>query len=182
MNSITVVDYDPNWTKQFEELRSTLLGALEELTASIEHVGSTSVPGLPAKPVIDIDVVVSSDDLASAIQRLMTIGYKYRGELGIPDREAMKSPDDSVTHHLYVCPTHSQALANHLAVRDYLRSNSRSACEYGDLKKRLAREYSSDIDGYVEAKSGFLLGVLRDSGFDRTALAEIERMNRKPPL
>jgi len=176
-----VVDYDPNWPIQFQTLRSALLGALGDLTASIEHVGSTSVPGLAAKPVIDIDVVVSAGDVTTAIERLMTVGYDHLGDLGIPDREALRISDESVAHHLYVCPAHSQALANHLAVRDYLRSHANAARDYSDLKKRLAREYTDDMDGYVEAKSEFLLGILREAGFDHTAIAKIERMNRKPP-
>ena len=93
--------------------------------------------------------------------------------------DALKRGDRSVAHNLYVCPTTSQALANHLAVRDYLRAHPNAVREYGDLKKRLAREYADNIDGYVEAKSEFLLGVLREVGFASTALAEIQQMNRR---
>ena len=181
MSPVIVVDYDPNWPIQFEALRSHILATLQDLAVDVEHVGSTSVPELSAKPVLDIDVVVSPRDVVPAIDRLRTVGYQHVGDLGIPDREALKCTSDSVAHNLYVCPTHSQALANHLAVRDYLRRNPRVASEYGELKKRLACEHSNDIEGYVEAKSGFILGVLREVGFDRTALAEIERMNRRGP-
>jgi GrpB-like predicted nucleotidyltransferase (UPF0157 family) len=179
MNQVLVVDFDPKWKTQFEALRILLLDSLQELALSIEHVGSTSVPGISAKPVIDIDVVVSPENVTLSIERLQVIGYIHLGDLGIPDREALKSTVDSVTHNLYVCPTNSLALANHLAVRDYLRRNSRAARDYGELKVRLATEYSNDIDGYVEAKSGFLLEILRRAGFDILALAEIERVNRK---
>ena len=179
MSPISVVDYDPSWPLQFGALRSDIMKTLRGLDVSVEHVGSTSVPGLSAKPVLDIDVVVSSREVVPANDRLRTIGYQHLGDLGIPDREALKCTNDSVAHNLYICPTHSQALTNHLAVRDYLRRNSSAAREYGELKRRLAREHSNDIDGYVEAKSGFILGILREVGFDRTALAEIERMNRR---
>ncbi len=182
MKQVVVVDYNPDWPTQFEALRFSLLGTLRELAVSVEHVGSTSVPGLSAKPVIDIDVVVSSGNVTFTIDRLKAFGYIHLGDLGIPDREALESTDDSVAHNLYVCPTHSQALANHLAVREYLRRNSGAAREYGELKRRLASDYSGDIEGYVEAKSEFLLVVLRKAGFDRTALAGIERMNRRRPI
>lgn len=179
MKTIVVVDYDPGWPSQFEALRSVLLGAVEDLALSIEHVGSTSVPGLAAKPVIDIDVVVPAKGVASAIDRLTAIGYEHLGDLGIPEREALKRPKASAAHNLYVCPQNSQALANHLAVRAYLRGHADAARRYGELKKRLACDYSDDIDGYVEGKSKFLLGILGEMGFAPAALADIERMNRK---
>ena len=181
MSQVVVVAYNPDWPKQFEALCESIRGALCELAARIEHVGSTAVPGLAAKPVIDIDVVVSSGDVVLAIERLTAIGYRHVGDLGIPNREVLKHRDAPVPHHLYVCPTHSEALANHLAVRDYLRCNTRAAHAYGELKRGLAARYSQDMDGYVEAKSQFLLEILRESGFDRAALKGIEQMNRRRP-
>ena len=181
MREIVVVDHDPQWPVQFEELRSALSEAVGELAESIEHVGSTSVPGLAAKPVIDVDVVVAPENVTVAIERLVAAGYEHLGDLGIPDREALKRPDAVVAHNLYVCPTHSQALANHRAVRDRLREDPEAARRYGDLKKRLAREHAHDIGAYGEAKTEFLVGILRESGFSSSALEDIVRMNRKDP-
>ena len=180
MNPVVVVDYDSGWPGQFEALRASLLEAVGELAVAIEHVGSTSVPGLAAKPVIDIDVVVRGEDVATAIERLEAVGYEHRGDLGIAQREAFRRPEGSVAHHLYVCPEGSPALANHLAVRDYLREHAGAARDYGDLKKRLAREHATDIDGYIEGKSEFLLGILGEMGFSSDRLSDIERMNRRP--
>jgi GrpB-like predicted nucleotidyltransferase (UPF0157 family) len=180
MNEVIVLDYDPGWPHLFEEIRSTVWDAVSDIAIAIEHVGSTSVPGLAAKPVIDMDVVVAEGDVATGISRLTGLGYEHRGDLGIADREAFGRPAGSPRHHLYLCPSSSPALANHLAIRDYLRTNLRVASAYGDLKRHLAREFPRDIDGYVEAKTGFLVGVLRKVAFPEDALADIERMNLRP--
>jgi GrpB-like predicted nucleotidyltransferase (UPF0157 family) len=180
VSEIIVVDYDPSWPRLFESLRSAVWNAVADIAISIEHVGSTAVPGLAAKPVIDIDVVVPEQEVSVAIARLGTLGYEHRGDLGVPHREAFRRPPGSPPHHLYLCPSTSPALANHLAIRDHLRTNPCEAHSYGDLKKRLAVEFADDIDGYVEAKTTFLVAILRKLGFPKDALAEIERINRRP--
>lgn len=179
MTDILILDYDPTWPLLFESLRQPLWNVVSDFAIAIEHVGSTSVPGLVAKPIIDVDVIVPDGEVAAAIARLAPLGYIHRGDLGIPQREAFTNPAGLPPHHLYVCPQCSPALANHLAVRDYLRAHPFAVSEYGELKKRLAREYAEDIDGYVEAKSAFLAGVLRAAGFADDALAAIENLNRR---
>src|SRR6185295_14850887 len=150
MRTIVVVDYDPGWPLVFDELRSQIWPVVEDIALAVEHVGSTSVPGLAAKPIIDISVVVSTDaDIPAAIDQLATLGYAHRGNLGIEGREAFDSPERLPRHHLYACPRDSFALANHLAVRDHLRTHPETAREYGELKKRLAREFPHDIDHYI---------------------------------
>lgn len=177
---LVVVDYDPAWPRVFAELRATLAGALGDSALAIEHVGSTSVPGLAAKPVIDIDVVVQEEGVARAIAMLAAIGYTHRGDLGIPLREAFHRPPDTPPHHLYVCPEHSPALANHLTLREYLRGNAGAARAYGALKKQLALRFGDDVDGYVEGKTAFIVGILGRCGLAPDTLADIERMNRRP--
>lgn len=180
MKEVVVVDYDPNWPKLFETLRSSIWPAVADIVLSIEHVGSTSVPGLAAKPIIDIDVVASEDMISEGIARLTTLGYEHLGDLGIPQRHAFRRPQGTVAHNLYLCPATSPALANHLAIRDYLRANPAAAEAYGDLKKRLAQEFTHDIDGYVESKTDFLVNILREQGFSSESVEEIERSNRRP--
>lgn len=180
MSEVIVLDYDPGWPHVFEEIRSFVWTAVSDIATAIEHVGSTSVPGLAAKPVIDVDVVVAEGDVATGIRRLTGLGYEHRGDLGIPGREAFGRPSGSPKHHLYLCPSGSPALANHLAIRNYLRTNPRVASAYGELKRRLAREFPRDIDGYVDAKTSFLVGILRKVGFPEDTLADIERMNLRP--
>jgi len=179
MSKPVVVDYDPGWPVAFAALRKPIWQAVSDFALSVEHVGSTSVPGLAAKPIIDLDVIVPNDGVPLGIARLEGLGYKHRGDLGIPGREAFRRPALTVAHHVYLCPTSSPALANHLGVRDYLRSNVDVAFAYGALKKRLAREFPDDIDGYMEGKTPFLLEILRKIGLGEGALSDIEAMNRR---
>jgi GrpB-like predicted nucleotidyltransferase (UPF0157 family) len=176
--TITVVDYDPSWPFTFEILKSRVLQAIGRLAVSVEHVGSTSVPGLAAKPVIDMDVVVAAvADVSMAIERLSTLGYVHRGNLGIEGREAFYNPPGSPPHHLYVCVQGATALANHLTIRDYLRSNSAAARTYSTLKKQLAEMFPTDMDRYVQGKTDFLVAILRESGFSENALTAISDAN-----
>ena len=175
---IEVVPYDPVWPARFEQLRAMLAPALGDVAVAIEHVGSTSVAGLAAKPIIDIDVVVASpSDLPESIARLGTLGYRHLGDLGITGREAFQRPPSLPAHNLYVCPTGIESLRNHLTIRDHLRSHPESREAYGELKSRLATEVDS-IDDYVERKSAFLLAILEAEGFDPDAIGRIQAANR----
>ena len=144
-NDLVITDYDPRWPQFFAELRARLADLLGEKAAAIEHVGSTSVPGLAAKPIIDLDVLLASRaDLATAIQLLATIGYGHRGDLGIKDREAFQTPPGQYPHHLYVCPPDSAEFRRHVLLRDYLRSYPGEAAAYGRLKWSLVAEVGKD--------------------------------------
>ena len=179
MKTISVVDHDPDWADIFELLRSRIWPVLRDVATTIEHVGSTAVPGLAAKPIVDISIVVpASSDVPIAVDRLASLGYVHQGNLGVEGREAFTAPTDLPAHNLYVCPRNSLALRNHLTVRDYLRSHPRLANEYGALKKRLAAQFTHDIDSYIDGKSELLLGILRMSGFAPGELDEIEGINR----
>jgi GrpB-like predicted nucleotidyltransferase (UPF0157 family) len=180
MRTIVVVDYDPSWPRGFERVRSKVWPVVSDVALAIEHVGSTSVPGLAAKPSIDISVVVRADvDVPVAIERLARLGYVHRGNLGVEGREAFDSPAGPPAHHLYLCPRNSPGLANHLAVRDFLRAHPDTAKEYGELKKRLAKRFPHDIDSYIDGKTDLLLRILRAAGFPLARLDAIERANRK---
>jgi GrpB-like predicted nucleotidyltransferase (UPF0157 family) len=180
VRTVTVVDYDPSWPQRFERLRATVWPVVADLAVAIEHVGSTSVPGLAAKPVIDLDVVVRSRaDVPTAVGRLTTLGYDHLGDLGIVGREAFRPPEGSPPHNLYVCRHDSPSLANHLALRDHLRVHPELAHGYGALKKRLAQAFPHDIDGYVAAKTDFIVAVLRAAGVPEDHLKDIERANRR---
>jgi GrpB-like predicted nucleotidyltransferase (UPF0157 family) len=175
---LVVVDYDPSWPATFETLRTSLGLVLADVALAIEHVGSTSVPGLAAKPVIDLDVVTSADRVRDCIERLVTLGYEHLGDLGIPEREAFRRPPDAPAHHLYVCVRGSLGLTNHLTIRDYLRQHPRAVRSYAELKKRLAQEHAGDVDAYTVAKTDFLVAILREAGLTAAPLAEIEVQNR----
>lgn len=179
MPRVVVVAYDPAWPAAFEAIRARIAPALAGIAGSIEHVGSTSAPGLAAKPIIDIDVVVpdSAAAVAAAVAALATLGYEHRGDLGIVGREAFRAPAGPIAHPLYVCREGSLALRNHLALRDYLRVHPAAVTEYGSLKRALAARYPDDIDAYVAGKAPFVLGVLELCGFSAEELASIAAQN-----
>jgi GrpB-like predicted nucleotidyltransferase (UPF0157 family) len=158
---IAIVEYDPAWPALFMELRDRIAAALGPLALSIEHVGSTAVPGLAAKPVIDLDAVVRAAEVPAAISALERIGYRHEGDLGVEGREAFHQPPDAPRHHLYVCAEGNPALSNHLSFRDCLRANPAIAREYAALKMELASRYRHDRARYTEAKSAFIQSVLR---------------------
>ncbi len=120
-DSIEVVPYRSEWSAQFERLLDVLRPALLALPATVEHVGSTSVPGLAAKPVLDVDIVVPPEDVGRAVAALVSLGYDHRGNLGLTGREAFTSPDGDPRRNVYVCATGTIHLRNHLAVREVLR-------------------------------------------------------------
>jgi GrpB-like predicted nucleotidyltransferase (UPF0157 family) len=159
---IAVVDYNPEWPAVFESLRAEIAGAIGDLAVAIEHVGSTAVPGLAAKPIIDMDVLLrSAPDLSVCIERLATLGYEHRGDLGIPEREAFAAPPGRPAHHLYVCPPESREFRRHVALRDYLRAHPRDASAYGELKSSLAIRYRDERAAYMEGKREFIESLLR---------------------
>jgi GrpB-like predicted nucleotidyltransferase (UPF0157 family) len=123
-------------------------------------------------------VVASRPDVRATIDRLATLGYVHRGNLGIEDREAFDHSEDLPAHNLYVCPRETIGVINQLAVRDHLRAHSEKALANGQLKKRLAREFTHDIDRYVYGKTDFILSILRAAGLTPDQLAAIERVNR----
>jgi GrpB-like predicted nucleotidyltransferase (UPF0157 family) len=178
---VIVVDYDADWPRTFEQLRARISTRLTDVAVRIEHVGSTSVPGLAAKPIIDLTVVVAArGDVPAAIDRLASLGYRHQGSLGIEDREAFAHPGDLPRHNLYVCPEGTIGQINQVAVRDYLRAQPEASRRYGELKKRLAVEFPTDIESYVFGKTDFILDVLRRAGLSAEQLASIERVNRRP--
>lgn len=172
---IEIVDYDPAWPEAFAGISQAVAAALGPLALRIEHVGSTAVPGLGAKPIIDLDVVIESPRvLPLVVEALGTLGYTHEGDGGVPGREAFGRggamvPADGAgrawpAHHLYVCPSGSEELRRHLRFRDHLRSHPGDAARYEALKRDLARRYANDIDSYVAGKSAFVERILAVDG------------------
>jgi len=159
---VIIENYDPQWPQRFAVLRGRIAAVLGPLAAAIDHIGSTAVSGLAAKPVIDIDVLLrSADDLSAVIDALAALGYRHQGDLGVPGREAFKAPPSEFPHHLYVCPPESAEYRRHLAFRDHLRSHPEDARAYADLKRKLAAELGADRDAYTSAKTQFVQEILR---------------------
>jgi GrpB-like predicted nucleotidyltransferase (UPF0157 family) len=156
-----IQEYKESWSDDFNEIKQILTEALITLKISIEHVGSTSVPKLSAKPVIDIDIVY---DIPVAFENIKTrlekIGYFHNGNQGIPNREVFKRAKtdgvkgvlDEIAHHLYVCPTDSEEFKKHILFRDYLRENEEARVQYQNLKYAIAEEANQDKNKYAELK------------------------------
>lgn len=170
--TVIIVEYDPQWPAQFEALRAVIANALRELALRIEHIGSTSIPGLAAKPIIDIDTVIASAELLpDVIHALGGLGYSHQGERGVPTRESFARAGSDVPrdgsgrnwppHHLYVCAEGSREIVRQTAFRDYLRAHPEQAAAYEALKRDLARRFPDDPEAYCDAKSDFVEGVLR---------------------
>ena len=153
---VTVLPYDKAWKSAFEAIKHELECVIGDLILGIEHVGSTSVEGMSAKPCIDIDVVIRDYSVFDAVvSQLESIGYIHEGDLGIKDREAFRYSDKPhlQTHHLYVCPQDSGELRRHMIFRDYLRSNPEAVRQYSLVKETAAKLFPDDIDQYMEYKS-----------------------------
>ena len=163
---ITVVDYDPAWPGRFAELRDEYARALRASgvpVAAIEHVGSTAVPGLAAKPVIDCDIVVAEADVVAAARVLVGLGFTPLGELGIPQRWAFKEPERLAGTHTYVTVEGCLSLRNHLAVRDVLRADGALRDEYSAAKRRLGAS-ARDIEEYGRGKDAIVQKILTAAG------------------
>jgi len=144
----------------------------------IEHVGSTSVPGLAAKPVIDIDIVVRAEHIAAGVRTLVADGYESLGELDVPLREAFRAPKDGIARNVYVTAEDCLSLRNHLGLRDVLRADPELRDKYGNLKLSLAQKDYNSIDEYVADKSPVVHEILRLAGITATELDEIDEINR----
>src|SRR5205823_5671 len=159
---IVVTDYDEDWPLHFEQIAQPVRRVVADLGAQVEHVGSTAVPGLAAKPIIDIDVVVgAAEDVPAAIERLRSLGYVYQGNKGIAGREAFMWPRGARPHHLYVVVQGSPPYLDHVEFRDYLRDHPEVASAYAALKSTLAERHGDDRLGYTDAKEELVAGVLR---------------------
>ena len=164
---VLVLPYDERWRQDFLKIEAELTEALGQLIIGIEHVGSTSVRGLSAKPIIDIDVVIKDySGLGDVVSALGRIGYQHEGNLGIAGREAFRydGKEHLQEHHLDVCPEDSPELKRHLAFRDYLRTHPVAIWEYSRIKKEGAELYPDDIERYIKHKSPFIEKIYAEIG------------------
>jgi len=176
---VVVEPYNPQWPRQFADIKAELAAALEGLDViGIEHVGSTSVPGLSAKPTIDIDIIVAPEALPFIFAALTEkAGYVYVGEMGIVDRHAFRSHQSDPPRNVYVCVDGCLAVRNHLSVRDLLRADSGLREEYAKVKMELACHDWIDVDEYCEAKNDILQHILEKAGLGDEERGEIRKAN-----
>ncbi|KIY03458.1 uncharacterized protein Z520_00149 [Fonsecaea multimorphosa CBS 102226] len=176
---VVVEEYNPEWALQFQQIKRELQDVLREVKyIGIEHVGSTSVPGLAAKPVIDVSIISSGADVNAAIHALTSKGgYVYRGEMGIPDRHAFEKPGASPARHLYVSVEGCQSIRNQLGVRDICRKNPAVRDAYGRKKLELSQRDWRDGDQYCEAKNDILAWVLGKAEMSSDEREQVRQLN-----
>ena len=152
--------YSTKWINDFSLIKGEIEKALKELAFTIEHVGSTAVANLDAKPIIDIDVIYTEQpDFEKIKSRLENIGYYHNGNQGIEARDVFKRKSnatnmilDTIQHHLYVCPINSKALQRHILSRDFLRKNEWARIKYQEIKYKLAEKANQDKKVYAALK------------------------------
>jgi GrpB-like predicted nucleotidyltransferase (UPF0157 family) len=152
--------YTTNWIKDFNDLKAELEKGLIGIQLTIEHIGSTAVANLDAKPIIDIDIVYTIQSDYKKIQfALEQIGYYHNGNQGIEKREVFKRHNqptnkilDSIRHHLYVCPMDSKALERHILTRNHLQKNENARLQYQQMKYEIAEKANQDSKLYAALK------------------------------
>lgn len=162
---VIVENYNPEWPHWFEELRSFLEPKLGPIVFRIEHVGSTAIPGMIAKPIIDLNIVIQISDFEEIKSWLAKIGFEHRGDLGIVGREAFLLTDLRLKkglppHHLYVCDIDNEELKRQIAFRDYLREHKEDAAKYSEIKIHLVKKYSGNRVQYIDGKDHLVKEIL----------------------
>ena len=154
---IIVVPYNPEWPQKFQEESIQIRQILGEVLVDIHHIGSTSVPGLMAKPIIDMLLDVRSlYELDAQSQSFEALGYEVMGAYGIPGRRYFRKGGDNRTHHIHAFQSGDSNLTRHLAFRDYLRAHPEVADTYGKLKLEIAQTCDNDMEKYGDGKDAFV--------------------------
>lgn len=154
---VTVVEYNPLWGELFNEEAEQLKFILGDIANHIYHIGSTAVPGLMAKPIIDIMLdVISLKHLDVKNEAFEKLGYEVKGEFGIPGRRYFRKGGDHRTHQIHAFKSGDSNLIRHLVFRDYLIAHKKTANEYGKLKFDIAKKCNNDIEKYCDEKDSFV--------------------------
>ena len=175
MRKVEVVPHDPQWRDAFEAEAKHVAAALSGNVVAVHHIGSTAIPDIYAKPVIDLLVevrhITEVDVRSSAMESL---GYEVMGEFGIPGRRYFRKDDREGirTHQVHAFEAGSAEVERHLAFRDYMIAHPGDAQKYGELKKRLAEEHPQSIDGYMDGKDGFIKEIDQKAARWRTSQAD----------
>jgi len=161
---VMVVPYDPAWPEMFERERAAILAALADLKVAVEHMGSTAVPGLAAKPKVDILVGLRAwDDLDTAVEALLGIGYEHERQLLKPEHFSLRrGRPHHTTHRVHLVVRNGEGWRDVLSFRDALRGDADLAARYGQLKHELARRHADDVshEAYMSGKAPFIEAIL----------------------
>ena len=172
MRKVEVVPHAPRWRDAFEAEAKYVAAALGENVVAIHHIGSTAIPNIYAKPVVDLLVEVG--DLTAVDRQsaaMESLGYEVMGEYGIPGRRYFRKDnrEGSRTHNIHAFEAGSAEVVRHLAFRDYMTAHPGDAQRYSELKRRLAKEHPQSIDGYMDGKDGFIKEMDRRAAQWRTS-------------
>lgn len=161
-HTVALRPYDGRWAELFELERTRLQSVLGSEILAVEHIGSTAVPGLSAKPILDIGVAIEDFEAAFAlVPRLEALGYTFRGEQGIPRRHYfVRGPHEKRTHHLHMLEHTHPEWHDLLLFRDRLRAQPETVRAYETLKRQLAKQYPNDREAYTNGKYRFIRAVL----------------------
>jgi len=165
LRRVEVVAHSQGWAAEFRADARRLRDALGDEVVAVNHVGSTAIPGISAKPIIDILLEVREVERLDVLGPEMSgLGYEARGEFGIPGRRFfVKNAGLRRTHHIHAFATGTPELERHLAFRDYMISHPENARAYGRLKEGLAREFPTDIEAYMDGKDAFIKEMEREA-------------------
>lgn len=161
---LTLEPHRNSWKQDFEVEAARIRSAVGDVLVVIHHIGSTAIPGIYAKPIIDILAEVTSlDALGARVDAMQSLGYESMGEFGIPGRRYFRKDDSDGmrTHQIHAFAHQSPQVLRHLAFRDYLISHPDTAQEYSDLKRRLVQTCNGDIEAYMDGKDSFIKEVER---------------------
>lgn len=164
MRKVEVIRFSERWSLDFEKEAAVLEKVFGAEVIKIHHIGSTSIHGLSAKPIIDMMPVVK--DITQVDQydeKMAAIGYEAKGENGILGRRYFQKGGDERTHHVHMYEIGSPEIDRHLAFRDFLRAHPGKAKAYGDLKEKLARQFPYDIEAYIDGKAEVAARIEREA-------------------
>lgn len=164
--TVRLEEYNPEWADMFEQEKKLLRETFGDRIIAIEHIGSTAIPAIPAKPIIDINVAITSlNDIGEFITKLQELGYEYIPERRFSDRQFFpKGPSEKRTHHLNLVEINSATgWKNQLLFRDYLRTHPAVRDEYAALKRELAEKYADNRDEYTERKGNFVMRIIEEA-------------------
>lgn len=164
MRKVTVTDYQPEWKLQFQQAAKEIKDIFGEKCIEVHHIGSTSIEGMPAKPIIDLMPVVREIEAVDGlIGEMEKLGYESKGENGLPGRRYFQRGGDDRTHHVHIYAAGNPEIGRHLAFRNYLRGNHQEAEEYGMLKKKLAHDFPNDIEQYIAGKEELVTRIEKNA-------------------
>jgi|SRR5690606_1900248 len=168
MRKVIVRAYQSGWPVAFENAEAEIRDLLESECLDVQHIGSTAVPGLAAKPIIDLLVIVSDIGAVDRFEEdFRKLGYEARGENGLPGRRYFERGGNERTHHIHCYEQGNPEILRHLAFRDFLKANPQVAAAYGELKIKLAEQYPFDIEQYIKGKQAMVQEI------EKQAIGEI---------